>query len=84
MMDSEVTAKEQLPQKNIIKGSVLILISNLIYISNNYIVAWTELKATEVVLVRGCLQVILFGVVVGIQWRKKTEEVLGLFSHICR
>ena len=77
MMDSEVTAKEQLPLKNIIKGSVLILISNLIYISNNYIVAWTELKATEVALVRGCVQVVLFGVVVGRQYRKQTEEVIG-------
>ena len=43
---------EELPLRNVLQGSVLILISNLIYISNNYAVAWTELKAHEIALVR--------------------------------
>jgi len=43
---------------------VLILISNIIYISNNYIVAWTGLEATEVALVRGSLQVLVFGLII--------------------
>ena len=54
---------EELPLRNVLQGSVLILISNLIYISNNYAVAWTELKASEIVLVRGTFQVMVFGVI---------------------
>ena len=60
--------REKLPLRNLLQGSVLILISNLIYISNNYAVAWTELNATEIALVRGTLQVIVFGVIV---WRDR-------------
>ena len=54
---------EELPLRNVLQGSVLILISNLIYISNNYAVAWTELKASEIALVRGTFQVMVFGVI---------------------
>ena len=39
----------------------LILISNIIYILNNYTVTWFRLNASEVTLVRGILQVIIFG-----------------------
>ena len=39
----------------------LILISNIIYILNNYTVTWFRLNASEVTLVRGVLQVIIFG-----------------------
>ena len=60
--------QEKIPLRSVFQGTVLILISNLIYISNNYAVAWTELKATEIALVRGTLQVIVFGVIV---WREK-------------
>ena len=66
---------EKLPLRNVLQGSVLILISNLIYISNNYAVAWTELKAPEIALVRGTFQVMVFGVIV---WRDvKGEETRG-------
>jgi len=49
---------------SLLQGTVLILISNIIYISNNYIVAWTGLEATEVALVRGSLQVLVFGLII--------------------
>ena len=55
---------DKLKVKAILQGSVLILISNLIYIGNNYLVSWTELAAPEVALVRGTLQVVVFGVLV--------------------
>ena len=49
---------------------VLILVSNIIYILNNYTVSWFSLHATEVALVRGVMQVILFGVVIILGNRK--------------
>ena len=61
---NETNAKDKLKVKAILQGSVLILISNLIYIGNNYLVSWTELAAPEVALVRGTLQVVVFGVLV--------------------
>ena len=66
--------KEKLPLRNLFQGAVLILISNLIYISNNYAVAWTELKVTEIALVRGTFQVIVFGVIVWRERKGATEE----------
>lgn len=68
MSSLDNSEKEKLPLRKLLQGSVLILISNLIYISNNYAVAWTELNATEIALVRGTLQVIVFGVIV---WRDR-------------
>ena len=68
MTAQDNSEREELPLRTVLQGSVLILISNLIYISNNYAVAWTELKATEIALVRGTLQVIVFGVIV---WRER-------------
>ena len=53
--------EETLPIKKLLQGSLLILISNLIYIGNTYLVSWTQLKATEVTLVRGGLQIFVFG-----------------------
>ena len=48
----------------------LILTSNIIYILNNYTVSWFRLHATEVALVRGVLQVMVFGVVLLLGNRK--------------
>ena len=68
--------KESLPLKTVLKGSALILISNLIYISNNYLVVWTELKASEIALVRGALQLLVFGSLVW--WRSwETDKDSG-------
>ena len=61
---AEERKQETLPIKKLLQGSVLILISNLIYIGNNYLVAWTKLTAPEIALVRGVLQVIIFGIIV--------------------
>ena len=55
--------EKKLTVRRLFQGSSLILISNLIYIGNNYIVAWTGLTATEVALARGGLQVLVFGVI---------------------
>ena len=54
----------------------LILTSNIIYILNNYTVSWFSLHATEVTLVRGVLQVMVFGVVLLLGNRK-----LGILKH---
>ena len=64
----EIPKKETLPLKTVLQGSALILISNLIYISNNYLVAWTGLLAPEIALVRGGLQLLIFGSLV---WRSR-------------
>ena len=68
--------KEPLPLKTVLKGSALILISNLIYISNNYLVVWTQLKASEIAFVRGALQLLVFGSLVW--WRSwETDKDSG-------
>ena len=38
-------------------GILLLLLSNIIYIANNYIVKIVELSASEVAIVRGSIQV---------------------------
>ena len=68
---SKFQEEERLPVKKLLQGSMLILISNLIYIGNNYLVAWTQLKATEIALVRGGLQVIVFGIII---WRMEKPD----------
>ena len=63
----------------VLQSSVLILISNLVYIGNNYLVAWTQLQAPEIALVRGIFQIVIFG---AISWRgrqDKKEEKSGNF-----
>ena len=47
--------------KRIFLGTVLILFSNLTYIGNNYLVAWTGLLAPEIALFRGVVQCLVFG-----------------------
>ena len=49
---------------------VLILVSNIIYLLNNYTISWFSLHATEIALVRGVMQVILFGAVIMLGNRK--------------
>jgi len=73
---SEISQKETLPLRRVLQGSVLILISNLIYISNNYLVAWTGLKAPEIALVRGGLQLAIFGALVC--RRRETDKESGV------
>ena len=57
-------------RRNLCSGVVLILVSNIIYLLNNYTISWFSLHATEIALVRGVMQVILFGVVIMLGNRK--------------
>ena len=67
----EASNEKQVTTRNLVLGTSLILISNLIYVGNGYIVKWTELKAPEIALVRGVVQMILFGVIV---WKNRKES----------
>ena len=55
----------------LLQGSTLILISNLVYIGNNYLVAWTQLQAPEIALVRGIFQIAIFGAII---WRGRQDK----------
>ena len=74
-------ASPDLSLTTVLQGSVLILISNLVYIGNNYLVAWTQLQAPEIALVRGIFQIVIFGAII---WRgrqdKKEEKSGNIFS----
>ena len=52
-------------------GLVLVLLVNIIYIGSNYMVKWAELRAGEVTLVRGALQILVFSTIIGIQRRRQ-------------
>ena len=62
---------DSLTRKAICTGVVLIMVSNVIYLLNNYFVSWFELNATEVALVRGLLQVFVFGLVLLLKTRRQ-------------
>ena len=68
---SETSNEKQVTTRNLVLGTSLLLISNLIYVGNGYIVKWTELKAPEIALVRGVVQIILFG---GLVWKSRQES----------
>jgi len=63
--------------RRIFIGTVLILISNLAYIGNNYLVAWTGLLAPEIALFRGVVQCLVFGSLVLRNKSKKKEPKDG-------
>ena len=65
------TATPELSLTAVLQSSVLILISNLVYIGNNYLVAWTQLQAPEIALVRGTCQIVIFGAIL---WRGRADE----------
>jgi len=54
-------------------GFALVLASNLIYLANNYAIKWAELKSSEVAMVRGAIQVLLFSLVLLHKKSKKTK-----------
>ena len=72
----EAYNEKQITTRNLVLGTSLILISNLIYVGNGYIVKWTELKAPEIALVRGVVQILLFGILVwkNIEESQQTEK----------
>ena len=57
--------------RDLFAGTALVLFSNLIYVGNSYIVTWTGLKAPEIALVRGAIQMLIFGIIV---WRSSKES----------
>ena len=59
-MALEAVKKASAAQK-VFFGSILVLVCNFIYIGNSYIVAWAQLKASEITLVKGLLQLFIFG-----------------------
>jgi len=66
------TAKE--PGKNLKwVGILLVLLTNFCYMGNNYIVKWSELSASEVSLVRGTLQILVFSIVL-LRTRKNSDN----------
>ena len=46
------------------------MFSNIVYILDNYVISWFKLHSTEVTLVRGILQVLVFGFIFLMKKRK--------------
>jgi len=51
-------------------GTFLLIVTNILYIGNNYIVKLSKLSAGEVALVRGLIQIVVFGALIIIKKRK--------------
>merc|ERR1719167_124367 len=66
--------------KDYLIGVLLILISNIIYIGNGYLVKWQKLQAPEVALLRGVIQVMIFGTVLFCRSWKESQENKGKFT----
>jgi len=73
MWDKE-NGKTEVSRTKIFLGLGLILISNLIYLGQSYLVKWTGLTASEVAMTRGTFQVVVFSSVLLYQRRKQTEK----------
>ena len=84
MSEEQTPPQENVSPKRLLQGTVLILISNLIYIGNNYLVAWTKLQAPEIALVRGGFQVILFGAIIYRGRQQKDKEMLAIGIHLSK
>jgi len=65
------TEKKKLPVKALLQGCLLILMANLTYVGNNYLVSWAGLAAPEVGLVRGAMQILVFGLIL---WRSRGAD----------
>ena len=65
------TEKKKLPVKALLQGCLLILMANLTYVGNNYLVSWAGLAAPEVGLVRGAMQILVFGTLL---WRSRGAD----------
>ena len=64
-------------------GVLYIMVSNTVFILNNYTVKWLELNASEVALVRGLIQVSVFGMVLIIRNREiKIDIKEGRYIYI--
>ena len=65
------TEKKKLHVKALLQGCLLILMTSLIYVGNNYLVSWAGLAAPEVGLVRGAMQILVFG---SLLWRSRGTD----------
>ena len=54
-------------------GIVCVLLTNIVYISSNYIVKWGQLEAGEVTIIRGPLQILVFSCLALIGARRGKE-----------
>jgi len=68
---SEIPAEKKLNLRDLFSGLSLVLLSNLIYVGNSYIVAWTGLRAPEIALVKGAIQTTVFAILV---WKHRTSS----------
>ena len=59
--------------RNKFLGIVSVLLTNIVYISSNYIVKWGQLEAGEVTIVRGPLQILVFSCLALIEARRGQE-----------
>ena len=55
-------------------GIFLVLLTNICFIGNNYLVKWAQLGPGEVSLVRGLIQILVFTTIIFIQRRKSTKN----------
>ena len=54
-------------------GIVCVLLTNIVYISSNYIVKWGQLEAGEVTIIRGPLQILVFSCLALIEARRDND-----------
>ena len=52
---------------------VCVLLTNIVYISSNYIVKWGQLEAGEVTIIRGPLQILVFSCLALIEARRDND-----------
>ena len=71
---------DKYPYFRICFGVILILISNVIYIMVNYLVSWTKINAGEVDLIRGLMQIAIFGGFTFFNKLKKKDGKQGSIS----
>jgi len=57
-----------------IVGIFLVLVTNICYIGNNYLVKWAELGPGEVSLIRGLIQILVFSTIIYVQRRRSSKD----------
>ena len=60
--------------RNKFLGIICVLLTNIVYISSNYIVKWGRLEAGEVTIIRGPLQVLVFSCLALLESRRKNDN----------
>jgi len=57
-----------------IVGIFLVLVTNICYIGNNYLVKWAELGPGEVSLIRGLIQILVFSTIIYVQRKRSSKD----------